>query len=397
MRNPSSKKKVCFVSSRSGYITATGQVITDWANGRLITELFNHSNYHFSLAIFSDPVMNRNYDHALQPATLYSLPFPMSYYYGLRNVRKIYTMLQKIEHENDILIIQLPIISFLPLLFIRKPVIYHVCANVLTAANNRFKYSGISLITARSFAWFMHVIHKRLFKVKRKYVIVNGNELGTVYKKCNPTTVVSSSIYASEIIRSEEVVRREGDKLNLLFIGRPSKEKGINVLMSAFEKLQRETPEIQLHMLGVEREELIQRLAAEPVSEEALAKIVFYGFVPWSDHFKAIVQKCHVMIMCSISEGTPRVILEARALGCPVIATNVGGVSTSMTDHVDGILIQPGNEEELRRSIVKIRDEDFRQQLIAEGLKTVRNHTLVNFCNTFIQSLEAISRNEFKG
>ncbi len=391
MHNPSIVRKVCFVSSRCGFVTKEGTVNTDWANGRLIAELFKNTQYSFSMAIFADPVMNDNYNYTLTPATVYTLPFPMSYYYGVRNVRKVYNVIKKIERENDILIIQLPIISFLPLLFIKKPVVYHVCANVLTAANNPFKYKGISLIAAKLFAGFMHTIHQHLFKKKTNYVIVNGNELGFVYKQNNPKIVVSSGIHASEIIRPEEAMRREDGTFNLLFIGRPSKEKGIDVLMRAFEKLQVKHRHIQLHMVGVEKQELIAGLAAEPMSEEALTKILFYGFVPWGELFKSIVQKCHVLIMSSISEGTPRVIIEARALGCPVIATNIGGISTSIVHGQDGILISAGNVQQLVTAVDELIDnENLRQNLSHNGLQTTTHYTVESFAQNFISTLEGI-------
>jgi glycosyltransferase involved in cell wall biosynthesis len=391
MHNLSAVRKVCFISSRSGFITQESNVITDWANGRLITELFKNSSHRFSLAIFSDPVLNGNYDHKIYPAKIYQLPFPMSYYSGLRNTRKIYSIFKKIEEENDILIIQLPIVSFLPLLSFKKPVIYHICANVRTAANNPFKYKGLSLLSARLFAEFMHTIHKHLFRKKRNKLIANGNELGTLYEQYDPKVVVSSSVYADEIMKPAALVRRTGDEFNILFIGRPSKEKGIDVLMSAFEKLQQKHQNVQLHMVGVEREELVRGLAAKPVSEGAMRKINFYGFVSWGDQFKSIVRKCHVLIMSSISEGTPRVIIEARALGCPVIATNIGGISTSITHGADGILIEAGSEQQITSAIEDLMsNEDFRYRLSGNGLHTAARFTVENFAQTFASALEGI-------
>lgn len=386
------KPKVCFISSRSGFIPDDSRVVTDWANGRVITELFKDAERDYSLAVFSDPLHQKNYDHTIEATRIYRLPFPLSYAAGLKNAARIYAILKQIEAENDILIIQLPIISFVPLLFIKKPVIYHLCANVLTASSNKFKYRGISLVAARSFAISMHHVHKTLFKKSRNKLIVNGNELGLLYQAYDPHVVVSSSIYKREIISPEEIKPRTDDEFNIIFVGRPSKEKGIHILMKAFQQLLMAEKKVTLHMIGVKESELVNGLSEQDIDKYVLDKIVFHGFVSWGEHFKKIVGKGHCLVMSSVSEGTPRVIIEARALGCPVIATNIGGVSTSITNQVDGILITPGSDSDIINAIISlINDEPLRLKLATNGIETIHRYTLENFVETFKSTLGEIS------
>lgn len=385
--------KVCFVSSRSGYFKSNTEVITDWANGRLITELFKCTEFQFSLALFDDPTKGRNYDHNIIASSIDRLPFPMNYYSGLRNSWSIFRILKEIERKNDILIIQLPIVSFLPLLFLRKPVLYHVCANVLTASNNRFKYRGMSLLASRSFAWFMHKIHCYLFSKSSNKVIVNGAELGLLYRKFDPRVCVSSSIYSNEVVDIKSAVRRASEEFRILFIGRPSKEKGIHLLLEAFSNLLAEGKDVSLWMIGVERRELENGLSDLPLSDMTMQRIHFFGFVSWGEKFREIVTQCHCLVMSSVSEGTPRVLIEARSLGCPVIATKVGGVSSSVTDGIDGILIEANGSDQIQGALLRLmNDETLRMKLATNGIETIKKYSLEKFVSTFEIELRKLRR-----
>lgn len=376
-------KRICFISSRSGSLTGSHEVLTDWANGRLITELFRDPKYQWSLAIFSDPVQGKNYDYQIQIKKVYALPFPFSYVAGLKNSIKFYNIVKKIETENDLLIIQLPIISFLPLLFLKKPVIYHLCANVLTASVNPFKYRGLKLWISICFAKGMNIIFRQLFKQSQNQLIVNGNELGTLFKNFNPRIVVSSSVMNSEIISSTQVTPRSNGEFRMLFIGRPSLEKGFKVLFTAFRELIDKGKDVSLDLIGIEKNELNDQLLNFKLETKYMNKVSCHGFIPWGDQFKGIVKECHCLIMCSVSEGTPRVIIEAMALGCPVIATDVGGVST-VINASNGLLIPVGSPRSLVEAVEKLESvEEFRLELARHAIDSVKNFTMERFVGVF--------------
>ncbi len=383
-------KRICFISSRSGFITSANTFLLDWANGRLIHQLSLAYPGKFSVAVFSAPSKQRNQDFEIKVNNVYPLPFPFSYIGGLRNSLRIFSVLKKIERENDLLIVQLPFIGFLSLFFIKKPTVYHLCANVLTASVNPFKYKGLKLLLSKSFANIMHWCFLLIFKRDRTKVITNGSELAELYGQFSPTLAVSSSILESEIIQDHQVLKRKDeDVFNLLFIGRPSKEKGFHTLINAFLKLVKEGSKISLTLMGVSKVSLAHIIDFK-IPEKQLELITFYDFVSWGDEFKSIVRSSHALAMCSVSEGTPRVLIESRALGCPVIATRVGGIPATIEDGVSGILIKPEDYNELAESIVRLYDESFRQSLIVNGLRSVKNHTLEKFSNFFLETLNEL-------
>ena len=307
-------KRICFVSSRSGFFCDSGKFRMDWANGRLINALLTLSDYSWSVAIFADPADNTGYDFTIEGVPLYPLPFPIDYVSGIRNTFRIWKVLRELEKEHDLLIVQLPIAGFLPLLFIRRPVIYHLCANVLTASNNPFKYRSLKLLVARSFAWCIHCVNRVNFGKSRNRLLVNGSELGLLYRAYRPHVGVSSSVYRREVVTYVDTQRNTKDEFVILFVGRPSKEKGVHILLQAFEELIKTNRRVCLRMIGFTKEVMIRELSDRPMNLIALNSITCYGKMTWNDEFKSLVSGSHVLIMSSISEGTPRVIIEARAL-----------------------------------------------------------------------------------
>jgi len=70
-------------------------------------------------------------------------------------------------------------------------------------------------------------------------------------------------------------------------------------------------------------------------------------------------------------EGLPNILLEAMALGRPVIASKIEGISEVVTDNETALLFNPGNETELSNAILRlISDKDLTQKIGANDKKT---------------------------
>jgi glycosyltransferase involved in cell wall biosynthesis len=129
-------------------------------------------------------------------------------------------------------------------------------------------------------------------------------------------------------------------------LGRLSPEKGHRYLLQAASSLVSQVPKLRILLLGEgqERQRLEEQLARSGMQDY----VVFAGFKqdvrPW-------IQACDVVVNPSLAEGLPNVLLEAMALGTPVVATRVGGVPDLVQDRESGLLVPPGDPSALANAV----------------------------------------------
>jgi glycosyltransferase involved in cell wall biosynthesis len=114
------------------------------------------------------------------------------------------------------------------------------------------------------------------------------------------------------------------------------------------------------------------------------------SFLGWRDDVLAIMAQADVVVLTSLSEGMPRVILEAMALKKPTIATRVGGIPEVVRDGVDGILIEPDDSEGFAAAVKKLADPKLREEMGQAGFERVKSGFDIEYTAT--QFLEAISK-----
>ena len=101
-----------------------------------------------------------------------------------------------------------------------------------------------------------------------------------------------------------------------------------------------------------------------------------------------IMRAADLLVLPSLSEGTPHVLVEARANGLPCVSTNVGGVPTTVTDGCDALLVPPKDAPALARAIERVmEDAELRRAMIRNGLIAARQQTLGLFISTALREL----------
>ena len=81
-----------------------------------------------------------------------------------------------------------------------------------------------------------------------------------------------------------------------------------------------------------------------------------------------IIGLLDLYVLPSLWEGLPMIILEAMAAGCPVVATNVGGVSTAIQDKYTGRLVKDRSPGQLSEAIINLlKDDDLRRRCVKNG------------------------------
>ena len=97
-------------------------------------------------------------------------------------------------------------------------------------------------------------------------------------------------------------------------------------------------------------------------------RVFFTGWIGDRSRILDYLKEAAVFVLPSLSEGRPRVLIEAMACGLPVVATNVGGVPEVVVDGVNGLLVAPRDEKALAEAIEHVfNDIDFQRRVSAEN------------------------------
>ena len=217
--------------------------------------------------------------------------------------------------------------------------------------------------------------------------ICNGKELGEIFPSPYTTVVVSSTIRDDEF--SERPNTCQGPVIRVLFVSFIRPEKGVEYLLEAMVHVQANRP-WELVLVGASNNFPDYRKKLDGIIERfgIRDRIRWAGYVTYGPAMFEYFRQADVFVLPTLSEGTPRVLVEARANSLPVVATNVGGIPTSVTDGVDGLLVRPKDSVALARAISRIiADEALRRSLINNGLRSARRLTVDKFVELVIQQL----------
>jgi glycosyltransferase involved in cell wall biosynthesis len=144
-------------------------------------------------------------------------------------------------------------------------------------------------------------------------------------------------------IREETYHPATGPGQGFLYLGRLSKEKGVMTLLDALES----TPGVRLRIAGAGP---LAIPLQDRVTRDKLP-VRFLGQISGEALHDAIRAARAVIVPSEWYENQPFAILEAFALGVPVIGTAIGGIPELVTDGETGRLVPPGDPRELANAI----------------------------------------------
>jgi glycosyltransferase involved in cell wall biosynthesis len=152
------------------------------------------------------------------------------------------------------------------------------------------------------------------------------------------------------------------------FVGRIVKDKGIIELAEAWNLLRTEFPSLYLILVGgVESQDpvpapILEQLKADP-------RVRFCGHVSDPIPLYAIMD---ILTLPTYREGFPVSVLEAAAMGLPVVATRVDGCTEAVVDGATGVLVPPRNAMELALAIARLMvNPELRRRLGEAGRQRV--------------------------
>ena len=185
--------------------------------------------------------------------------------------------------------------------------------------------------------------------------------------------IIPNGIQVDDFADAEPFEHLKSDgMINLLFLSRLEKRKGLKYLLGAFSRLKWEWPNLRLLVAG----------GGEPdadslriLSERNLQDVVFLGRVSDEDKFRYYKT---ADIYCAPATGRESfgiVLLEAMAAGTPIVASGIDGYSSVITHGREGLLVPPKDEDALADALATLlKDATLRRRLATAGTMNVQEY-----------------------
>lgn len=179
-----------------------------------------------------------------------------------------------------------------------------------------------------------------------------------------------------------------GQPLVFFFGGRLEPEKGIELLLTAMQRLA--SPHIRLLIYGDGKlHSLVQKVA------QVDARII-YGGVYMHEQVGALLSQIDVVVIPSLwPENLPLIMQEAQATGVPTLVSGVGGMTECVTDGVNGFTFRMGDVADLHRKLQMIIDQPEILNQIKENMRNpkpgqYRVTALEEAANAYLQEYQKI-------
>lgn len=180
--------------------------------------------------------------------------------------------------------------------------------------------------------------------------IAPSNYLKTAFEKRGyPTTLIPN------IVEIEEYVFKERKELQPKLLWVRAFKDIYNPMLAAavLAEVKKEYPKALLCMIGPVKDDTYEKTKQLARSLDVFDDIEFTGVLPKEEwHRKS--ENFDVFINTTNVDNTPVSIMEAMALGIPIVSTNVGGLPYLIDDGIDGILVPKDDPKEMSNAIVRM-------------------------------------------
>ena len=170
----------------------------------------------------------------------------------------------------------------------------------------------------------------------------------------------------------------------MIFAGRLSKEKGIQILLEAATQL----PD-NYHLLiagSGPLEEKVQNLADKKTN-------VHYLGYQSKQNLLSLIRGSDLLIQPSLEEGMSSTLLEAMACGTCILGSNIEGISEIVENNKTGLLVEPNNRDELLNKILDLLPKkEKRLRMANEGLEIVKKYDWKRVGKLYLNFYESTSK-----
>jgi glycosyltransferase involved in cell wall biosynthesis len=237
----------------------------------------------------------------------------------------------------------------------------------------------INLVPDPVFGKAMHIMKSSLIKNLWPCSMINSlkNRKGFLFKQINkidrilvPTKLMKRILVGNGLNSDKCVFSQYGielpeykgtsnnhDKFKIGFIGTLSKYKGAHVLLNAVNEIPIEKYNYEVIIYGNTHQFPSYMDELKQISRNN-GSITFMGTFP-NDKIYEVISELDVLVVPSLwYENTPLVIYHAHAVKCPVIASNLEGMTEAVRNNIDGFVFEKGNHIQLAECLTILMDNN---------------------------------------
>jgi glycosyltransferase involved in cell wall biosynthesis len=243
-----------------------------------------------------------------------------------------------------------------------KPVIYGSLAGLLAGVPNRF-----SLVTGLGYTFtgeasgkrgLLRKLIQRLYRLglaKSRKVFFQNPDDEELFRKLGllPGAVPSCVVNGSGVDVADYSVAPLPDRPTFLLIARLLGDKGVREYAGAARLVKAQYPQVSFKLVGWIDDN------PDAIGQNELDEWVNTGtleFLGKLADVRPAIAGCNVYVLPSYREGTPRTVLEAMAMGRPVITTDAPGCRETVIDGDNGFLVPVHAVDELARAMIRFID-----------------------------------------
>lgn len=316
-----------------------------------------------------------------------------------KNIKILYGKINKLIDEHDILLIiaPTPIGGVITKLCSKKrrPYLMEFTGDIIKGSVSINSSYGIK----KTLLMFLgHVIKLKQYRMasRASMIYVLGLELEKELKKYNNKikVVLDSTILKSDIVYRENTCDK--NIVKIIRVGWISHVKGYEYFIMAINELKKKNViNVEVNIVGRTIDKSYEGKILKMIDDYDLNNIIKMTGHLTFERVKELYKCSDINVISSISEGIPRTIIEGAAFGLPLVTTNVGGIPTIIIDKHNGIIVEPGDYISLADSILEvIKNEKLRKNLIKNGYKLAKEHTIEEHAERMIKDLSEILKSK---
>ena len=186
-----------------------------------------------------------------------------------------------------------------------------------------------------SFSLKQYILEKKLCKPSKIEVIGNGSTNGIDLTRFNTNELLPEILEATK-----NKINYDKSLFYFLFVGRLVKDKGIEELVHAFESIYKDNKNVRLVLVGSLESDL------DPINSNTLNSIKSHPAiisVGWDNNVEYYFHLSNLFVFPSHREGFPNVLLQAGAVNCPVICSDIPGNTDIVVHGQTGLLFKTGD------------------------------------------------------